>query len=107
MSASTNGTPTTDVAGGSRSACPAWCVSPHGHHLGEEDWVHSGEPLTVADGVDAHACMSVDPYTGTVDGPYLIIGWSQYTPGEAEALGASLIALARAATEGATRPAGS
>ena len=86
---------TADIAA-SRPTCPAWCVSAHGHHLGEEDWVHSGEPLRIADGVLAHGCMSVDPLTGAVDGPYVIVGWEQYTPEEAEALGASLVAMARA-----------
>ncbi len=64
-------------------------------HLGEEDWVHTGEPLPIADGVLARTCMSVDPDTGTMDGPYVIVGWRQYSLDEAEALGASLIALAR------------
>jgi hypothetical protein len=70
-------------------------VSNHGDHEGEEDWVHSSETLRIAEEVDAHACMSVDPGTGAVDGPYVIVGWTQYTPAEAEALGASLMALAR------------
>ena len=33
--------------------CPDWCVARHGAQLGEEDWVHSGEPLTVTEGVTA------------------------------------------------------
>ena len=74
--------------------CPSWCVARHGVHLGEEDWVHTGAPLPIGDDVVAHACMSVDPGTGEVDGPYVIIGRSQYSPAEAEALGAALIALA-------------
>jgi hypothetical protein len=97
MSASIDEKGSNDGAASARSTCPGWCVSRHGLHLGEEDWVHAGAPLPVEDAVAAHACMSVDPDTGEVDGPYVIIGRSQYSPAEAEALGAALIALARAA----------
>jgi hypothetical protein len=31
--------------------CPHWCVAGHGRHLGEDDWVHVGEPVALADGV--------------------------------------------------------
>lgn len=74
--------------------CPPWCVTPHGLVTGEDDWVHSGEPLPLADGVHALPCVSVDPGTGAADGPYVVIGWSQYTPAQAEELGAALIAMA-------------
>ena len=83
--------------------CPTWCVTSHGVHGGEEDWVHAGEPLVLAPDVQAQVCLSVDPGTGRVDGPHVVIGWAQYTPAEVEALGASLIGLA-AAVRRPTRP---
>ncbi len=91
MTTSTEGQSTVGPA----AACPPWCVSTHGDHQGEEDWVHVSDSLSLADDVDAHACMSVDPVTGAVDGPHVNIGWRQYTPGEAEALARSLLDLAR------------
>ena len=80
------------------SFCPPWCVTHHGVHLGEENWVHTGEPLLVADGIRAVVVMSVDPDTGTADGPYVLIGASEYTLAEARALwGALLAAVEQAA----------
>ncbi len=106
MPASTEVASRTGVAEASRTACPGWCVASHGDHGGEEDWVHTGEPLNVAEGVDAHGCMSVDPTTGAVDGPFVIIGWRQYTPAQAEALATSLLDMARR-VGAVSRPAGS
>lgn len=74
--------------------CPGWCVARHGAQFGEEDRVHIGEPLTVAEGVTAQLCMSVDPDSGEEDGPYVLIGSSEYTPAATAALGQSLIELA-------------
>ncbi len=91
---------------GRAAACPSWCVSNHGDHQGEEDWVHVSDSLSLADDVDAHACMSVDPVTGAVDGPYVNIGWRQYTPREAETLARSLLDMARR-VGGVSPPAGS
>jgi hypothetical protein len=75
----------------SRVMCPPWCATRHGVSLGEEDWVHVSEPLAVADDTLARLCMSIDPETGAVDGPYLIIGTREYTLPEAEALAGSLM----------------
>jgi hypothetical protein len=75
--------------------CPAWCVTAHDPALGEDDWVHVSEPVVLAAGVLARLCMTVDPGTGAEDGPYVLVGDEQYTPAEATALGADLIALAR------------
>nr|WP_222265882.1 hypothetical protein [Modestobacter marinus] len=83
--------------------CPPWCVTPHGELAGEDDRVHVGEPVVIADGVLARPCMSVEPGTGTTDGPYVLIGSTECTPAEAEALGRALIAMARAGA--VTRPA--
>lgn len=76
--------------------CPRWCVTGHDPARGEDDWLHQSEPLSLADGVVAVLCLSVDPRTGERDGPWVVIGDRQYTPGEAERLGLDLSALARA-----------
>ncbi|TFD18014.1 hypothetical protein [Cryobacterium sp. TMT2-23] len=52
------------------------------------------EPLALDDGALARLCLSVDPDTGTADGPYVLIGSTEYTLKEAEGLGAALVALA-------------
>lgn len=91
------------LSGAPRDTCPPWCVAAHGMHLGEDDWVHVGEPVALADGVLAQLCLSVDPQTGAKDGPYVVVGWSEYTLDETAALGAALVAMARAGSE-ATGP---
>jgi hypothetical protein len=52
--------------------------------------------VKLADGLLARLCMSVDPRTGAQDGPYVLVGWSEYTLDEAAALGSALIAMAKA-----------
>jgi hypothetical protein len=78
----------------SRGLCPDWCSTRHGASLGEEDWIHVGEPLAIADGTLAQLCMSIDPDTGVEDGPYVLIGSAEYTLSEAQALGSALLTLA-------------
>ncbi len=73
------------------TTCPSWCVTHHGLHLGEENWVHTGEPLLMADGIRAQIVMSVDPGTGSEDGPYVLIGTREYTLTEARLLGSALV----------------
>ncbi|GGG60665.1 hypothetical protein GCM10011374_24420 [Kocuria dechangensis] len=86
--------PATPVTG-----CPTWCVTAHGTHTGEEDWLHLGEPLAITgEGTTARLCLSIDPGTGAVDGPYVLIGSSEYTPTAVVALSQALFALAAAAT---------
>ena len=75
--------------------CPSWCVTRHGVHRGEEDWLHLGEPIPVAEGIQARRCMSVDPETGLQDGPYVLIGSIELTLPAAAALGAALVQLTR------------
>lgn len=87
-----------DLTGTTRTHCPCWCVAEHGINVGEEDWLHEGEPLTVRTGVLARLCMSVDPRTGAVDGPYVLVGSIEYTLPEAATLGGSLIGMASWAT---------
>jgi hypothetical protein len=74
--------------------CPWWCTSEHGVQAGEEDWIHLGAPLLIADGVTARLCMSCDPVTGEQDGPLVLIGDREYSADEAQALGISLSELA-------------
>lgn len=87
------------------SACPSWCVAPHGLHDGEEDWVHTSEPLPLVEAVTALLCMTIDPETDTVDGPYVLIGSTELTPGQASDIGLALQALAGAADSTVTRAA--
>ena len=95
-------TPSRSFAGAAPTAarrCPPWCVTQHGVHLGEENWIHASEPLPVADGVRAQIVMSVDPDTGTTDGPSILIGAQEYTLTEARLLGNALIAAADSAAQ--------
>ena len=77
-------------------SCPCWCVTHHAAHAGEEDWLHTGEPILVADGMSARLCMSIDPDTGEQDGPYVLIGTTELTLAETAGLAASLLDLADA-----------
>ena len=103
MSGQVRRPPTVPLASTAAEICPPWCTAEHGRHPGEDDQVHTGEPVELADGVLARLCLSVDPRTGAQDGPYVLIGWSEYTLDEAAALGSALIAMARAGRD-ATRP---
>jgi hypothetical protein len=75
------------------NTCPPWCVTEHGVHLGDEDWLHTSTPLLI-DGIMARLCLSINPETGSEDGPYVVIGSTEYTLFEARSLGEALIALA-------------
>lgn len=75
------------------TTCPTWCVRTHGDLVGEDDLLHVGEVEPVGKTMLAHLCMSVDPATGTVDGPYVLLGGTDYTLGETRALGQALLAL--------------
>ena len=90
------------IAGAAATAarpCPHWCVTRHGVHLGEENWIHASEPLPVADGVRSQIVMSLDPDTGTADGPYIVVGEQEYPLTEARLLGSAFIAAADAAAQ--------
>lgn len=86
-----------------RAACPPWCATGHGVHLGEDDWVHLGEPVPLTEGVSAQLCMTIDPSATIEDGPYVVVGSSEYTLPEAQALGASLMAMAATGTSSGPR----
>ena len=76
-----------------RGLCPSWCVTGHRAELGEEDWLHCSEPVPFVDGVSARLAMSIDPGTGAVDGPYVMIGNSEYSLAEAIDLAERLLRL--------------
>ena len=78
---------------GSAVGCPPWCVTGHGVHLGEEDWLHCSEPVPLADGVSAQLCLSIDPSTRVQDGPYVVVGGTEYSLADAEALALRLLTL--------------
>ncbi|CAA9291997.1 MAG: hypothetical protein AVDCRST_MAG61-222 [uncultured Friedmanniella sp.] len=80
----------------SRSLCPPWCVTGHRADLGEEDWLHSSEPVSFVGDLPARLVMSIDPGTGEVDGPYVFIGAREYSLAEATALAQSLLSLVSA-----------
>ena len=80
----------------SRDLCPSWCVTGHRAELGEEDWLHCSEPVPFVDGLRAHLAMSIDPGTGEVDGPYVLIGTSEYSMSQAVDLAEGLLRLASA-----------
>ncbi len=70
----------------SRALCPSWCVAAHGATVGEEDWLHTSEPVRLTADVRAHLMMSIDPETCRVDGPFLLIGDTELTLAESAAL---------------------
>lgn len=79
--------------------CPSWCVTEHGVLQGEDDRLHSGAGLRLAHGVTAHLCTSVDPGTGEVDGPYVVVGAEEWSLARTRSVGHALIALAGQAGE--------
>ncbi len=82
------------VGGRARDTCPDWCVARHGDYGGEEDWLHISEPLVLTDGALAKLATSIDPATGTQDGPFVLIGSTEYSLEQAERIGAALVAMA-------------
>ncbi len=75
-------------------ACPDWCVTDHEACDGEENWIHQSAPIFVTPDITARLCMSVDPDTGAVDGPQVLIGDIEYSPDAALQLAAALMQLA-------------
>ena len=74
------------------AGCPRWCVLGHGVNLGEDDHVHVSAQLCVRNTL-IRLCSSLDPETGQVDGPYVLMGHSEYTLGEVDELVQALNAL--------------
>ena len=86
------------IGGTARDTCPNWCATSHGVHLGEEDWLHRSDPLWLDDGTVANLCMSINPATGAQDGPFVMIGATEYSLEQAEHIGAALMAMAHLGT---------
>ena len=76
-------------------SCPAWCVVRHGVLAGEEDWVHISAPASLDVRVLARLCATVDPRSGEMDGPYLLLGEAEYTLAEGLTLGGPAAAYLR------------
>ena len=81
-----------------RDTCPGWCAISHGVHMGEEDWLHRSNPISLDDGTFANLCMSINPATGAQDGPFIVIGATEYSLEQAEHIGAALMAMAHLGT---------
>ena len=86
-------TDTSNGANGTPPPCPSWCVTAHGTLDGEEDWVHIGEPIYLAEGVAARLCLSIDPRNYFPDGPRLLVNSEEWTAQRAREVGAVLLAL--------------
>ena len=82
--------PTRDVR--TPDSCPDWCVIRHGVARGTEAQVHIGGALLVRRTV-LRLCTTVDGSAGTEDGPFVLLGSSEFTLHEAEALIAALTQL--------------
>ena len=80
--------------------CPAWCVLEHGIYAGEDDHLHTGAPLRLARGVTAHLCATIDPKSGRLNGPYVVVGGEEWTLQRTRSIGHALIALAEQAMPG-------
>ena len=70
--------------------CPDWCSI--GHRAGRETEVHLGGALLVRRTV-LRLCTTIDTAAGTEDGPFVLLGSSEFTLHEAEALIAALTQL--------------
>lgn len=77
------------------SRCPSWCSTDHDACTGQDNWVHVSAPLYVTPDVFARICLSIDPESGALDGPHVLIGDSEYTPEAAREIAADLIKLSR------------
>jgi hypothetical protein len=75
------------------ATCPPWCEMGHGIHLGEEDQVHISRQLCVRNTL-MRLCATIDPGTGEMDGPYVLMGTQEFDLGEVDALIAALTQLA-------------
>jgi hypothetical protein len=88
------------------ATCPAWCTTEHGVFAGEDDWLHTGAPLSLTTEVIARLCATIDPDTGATDGPYVIVESDEWTLDYTRSVGHALIALAATADSRTTAPTG-
>jgi len=72
------------------STCPDWCTTRHGTARDAE--VHIGGALLVRRTI-VRLCTTIDAVAGTEDGPFVLLGRSELTLHEAEALIAALTQL--------------
>ena len=70
--------------------CPEWCTTQHGATRDAE--VHIGGALLVRRTI-VRLCTTIDTATGVEDGPFVLLGASEFTLHEAEALIAALTQL--------------
>ena len=73
-------------------SCPDWCAIRHESARGAEDQVHVGGALLVQRTV-LRLCTTIDAAAGTEDGPFVLLGGSEFTLHEADALIAALTQL--------------
>lgn len=88
-----------------RVDCPDWCHAPHAPSpADEDDRLHTSDPVEVTDTVSARLCLSVDAHGQVVEGPYVLVGFAEYTLDQARVLGEGLLQLVREAGVSVSRP---
>ena len=83
---------TTPVSMNAAATCPSWCVRRHGEEATDDDRVHVSGALMVRRTV-LRLCLTVDPESRDLDGPYVLVGNNEYTLHEADVLIAALTEL--------------
>lgn len=80
--------------------CPSWCTRRHGQIDGEDDTVHISDDAAVAS-MRMRLCVTIDPSTGTEDGPYVLLDDHELTLDQANTVTdalTTLLAQARASS---------
>lgn len=73
------------VLAGRLATCPVWCTVAHGRHPGEDDTIHVSGALMVRRTV-LRLCLTHDPATDIMEGPWVLVGAEEYSLHEADAL---------------------
>ena len=81
--------------------CPPWCTAVHGTYTDDLDALHSADEVPLASSLTAQLCCSVDPLTGEVDGPFIVVGREEWSPQRTAEVGLALLRLAALADSGA------
>jgi hypothetical protein len=63
----------------------------------KNDHLHAGAPLYLTERVIARLCATVDPETGAVDGPYVVVDSDEWTLDHTRDVGRAVIALVESA----------
>ena len=79
--------------------CPAWCGVRHGQHVDEDDNVHVSGALWVKKTV-LRLCATIDPASGTFDGPYVLVNSQEFSLYETNVLIDALTQLVEEGTIG-------